>query len=250
MDRQIADEVSPAEVPEASRTRSGVKTLGKRKSCVSSRNSTWCATARDQVCRQGHAGGSGSVPRRSLPLRSDMRQKVQSALGGAQSSPPVALGEFPASQIGDDAMPPGFDSAPSDGRLETAAGDQRNGGSAGPRESVGAGICRIPARVLIGIVRLYQWTVSPWLPLCCRFTPTCSHYAIEALERHGLIRGDFSLAGGCCAASRFAAAASIRFRRRKNAGDAIILKRGQVLDPLSAVSGAECRDSRPANESF
>ncbi|MGE4564744.1 MAG: membrane protein insertion efficiency factor YidD [Victivallaceae bacterium] len=45
--------------------------------------------------------------------------------------------------------------------------------------------------MLIGIVRLYQWTVSPWLPLCCRFTPSCSHYAIEALERHGLIRGGF-----------------------------------------------------------
>jgi uncharacterized protein len=41
----------------------------------------------------------------------------------------------------------------------------------------------------IGLIRLYQRTLSPWLPSSCRFQPTCSQYAIEALERHGLGRG-------------------------------------------------------------
>lgn len=44
---------------------------------------------------------------------------------------------------------------------------------------------------LIGIVpiRLYQWCISPLLPAACRYEPTCSHYAVEAIERHGLARG-------------------------------------------------------------
>ncbi|MDE5959141.1 MAG: membrane protein insertion efficiency factor YidD, partial [Muribaculaceae bacterium] len=35
-------------------------------------------------------------------------------------------------------------------------------------------------------VRLYQLIISPMLPPSCRFTPTCSQYAIEALEKHGV----------------------------------------------------------------
>ncbi|MDE5912040.1 MAG: membrane protein insertion efficiency factor YidD [Muribaculaceae bacterium] len=38
-------------------------------------------------------------------------------------------------------------------------------------------------------VRLYQLIISPMLPPSCRFTPTCSQYAIEALEKHGVIKG-------------------------------------------------------------
>ncbi|MGD2152245.1 MAG: membrane protein insertion efficiency factor YidD [Gemmatimonadales bacterium] len=38
-------------------------------------------------------------------------------------------------------------------------------------------------------VRGYQWVVSPWLPPACRYTPSCSQYAIEALQRHGALRG-------------------------------------------------------------
>ncbi len=43
--------------------------------------------------------------------------------------------------------------------------------------------------MLIGSFRLYQMLISPWLPDCCRFTPTCSHYGIEAVQRHGFWRG-------------------------------------------------------------
>jgi putative membrane protein insertion efficiency factor len=43
----------------------------------------------------------------------------------------------------------------------------------------------------IGIIRLYQWGISPLLGPKCRFTPTCSHYAVEALRRHGLFRGSW-----------------------------------------------------------
>lgn len=39
------------------------------------------------------------------------------------------------------------------------------------------------------LIRAYQVLVSPWLPPCCRFAPTCSHYAAEAFQRHGFWRG-------------------------------------------------------------
>lgn len=38
-------------------------------------------------------------------------------------------------------------------------------------------------------VRLYQYIISPVLPTSCRYTPTCSQYAIEAFQNHGLLKG-------------------------------------------------------------
>jgi putative membrane protein insertion efficiency factor len=47
----------------------------------------------------------------------------------------------------------------------------------------------LAARPLIWLVRGYQLCISPFLPPSCRFHPTCSCYAIEALERHGVLKG-------------------------------------------------------------
>jgi putative membrane protein insertion efficiency factor len=44
-------------------------------------------------------------------------------------------------------------------------------------------------RLLLGLIRLYQLTLSPWFGRSCRFEPTCSHYATEALQRFGVRRG-------------------------------------------------------------
>lgn len=44
-------------------------------------------------------------------------------------------------------------------------------------------------RVAVGVVRLYQRGISPFLPRRCRFYPTCSEYAVQALLRHGLLKG-------------------------------------------------------------
>jgi putative membrane protein insertion efficiency factor len=41
----------------------------------------------------------------------------------------------------------------------------------------------------IGLIKLYQWVISPMIGPKCRFTPTCSSYAIQALQKHGLIKG-------------------------------------------------------------
>ncbi|CAD5376195.1 Putative membrane protein insertion efficiency factor [Pseudomonas sp. OF001] len=46
-------------------------------------------------------------------------------------------------------------------------------------------------RLLLGLVRAYQYLISPLLGPRCRFQPSCSHYTIEALQRHGALRGSW-----------------------------------------------------------
>ncbi len=41
----------------------------------------------------------------------------------------------------------------------------------------------------VGLIRLYQWLISPLLGPHCRFHPSCSQYALEAIERYGLVHG-------------------------------------------------------------
>ncbi|MGB1090488.1 MAG: membrane protein insertion efficiency factor YidD [Oceanobacter sp.] len=50
---------------------------------------------------------------------------------------------------------------------------------------------RFGTACLIGLVKLYQWLISPLLGSRCRFYPTCSHYAIEALQQHGPLKGSW-----------------------------------------------------------
>lgn len=45
------------------------------------------------------------------------------------------------------------------------------------------------AKPMIWLVRGYQLFISPFVPPSCRFHPTCSHYAIEALQKHGAVKG-------------------------------------------------------------
>jgi len=49
--------------------------------------------------------------------------------------------------------------------------------------------------VALQLLRAYKWAISPMLPSSCRYVPTCSEYAMEAIERHGVLRG-----GGMAAA--------------------------------------------------
>ncbi|MGO9612023.1 MAG: membrane protein insertion efficiency factor YidD [Dissulfurispiraceae bacterium] len=43
--------------------------------------------------------------------------------------------------------------------------------------------------LLISLIRLYQYIISPVMPKCCRFTPSCSAYSLKAIKRYGFLKG-------------------------------------------------------------
>jgi putative membrane protein insertion efficiency factor len=50
-------------------------------------------------------------------------------------------------------------------------------------------ILKILALPFIGLIKLYQLILSPWLGPSCRFTPTCSQYGLEAFKKYGVFKG-------------------------------------------------------------
>lgn len=54
-----------------------------------------------------------------------------------------------------------------------------------------AHLTRLPRQIAKAPVHAYRYLLSPFWPNTCRFQPTCSAYALEALERHGLLRGSW-----------------------------------------------------------
>ncbi|MCG7335956.1 membrane protein insertion efficiency factor YidD [Sporosarcina sp. ACRSM] len=46
-------------------------------------------------------------------------------------------------------------------------------------------------KILMGFIKIYQKIISPLTPPSCRFYPTCSHYGLEALEKHGALKGSW-----------------------------------------------------------
>ncbi|MCL6612510.1 MAG: membrane protein insertion efficiency factor YidD [Peptococcaceae bacterium] len=48
---------------------------------------------------------------------------------------------------------------------------------------------KIPVMAAVGLIKVYRKFISPMKPPTCRFYPTCSQYAVEALEKHGIIVG-------------------------------------------------------------
>lgn len=49
----------------------------------------------------------------------------------------------------------------------------------------------IPRRALLWSIRFYRAAISPYFPPCCRFTPTCSQYALEAVQKYGALKGGY-----------------------------------------------------------
>ena len=71
-------------------------------------------------------------------------------------------------------------------------------------------LIRLPRQLLIWAVRGYQFCISPLLGPHCRFTPTCSAYFIESVERYGVFRGGWRGVRRIFAATRFTPEAMTR----------------------------------------
>ncbi len=56
---------------------------------------------------------------------------------------------------------------------------------------VGCALAQVPQRLLVTLVQGYRLLLSPWVGSACRYTPTCSAYALEALQRHGAAAGTY-----------------------------------------------------------
>ncbi|MDX2237453.1 MAG: membrane protein insertion efficiency factor YidD [Hyphomonadaceae bacterium] len=56
----------------------------------------------------------------------------------------------------------------------------------------------LPARALLGAIKLYQWTLSPLIGRECRYLPTCSHYAADAIRAHGAWAGAWMAGARVC----------------------------------------------------
>ena len=60
-----------------------------------------------------------------------------------------------------------------------------------PKTSYTNEMRQIPKLVALQLLRGYKWMISPMLPPSCRYVPTCSEYAMEAIERYGALRGSW-----------------------------------------------------------
>ena len=118
-------------------------------------------------------------------MRCDMQQTVQPSLSGAQSGATAVVGELPDAQTGFGTLPDSIDTQTENDEIRQYTDDKRSSKTSCRTFSVIGKLCSIPARVLIFFIRIYQLCISPWLPCRCRFTPTCSHYAVEALKKRG-----------------------------------------------------------------
>lgn len=56
-------------------------------------------------------------------------------------------------------------------------------------------LLRLPQRALMTLVQAYRFMLKPWLGNACRFEPSCSAYALQALQRHGAVVGSALAAG-------------------------------------------------------
>ena len=57
--------------------------------------------------------------------------------------------------------------------------------------------------LLLALIRFYRKFISPARPPCCRFTPTCSQYALQAIEKHGALKGGWLAAKRICCCHPF-----------------------------------------------
>ena len=87
--------------------------------------------------------------------------------------------------------------------------------------------------LILALLRGYKWAISPLAPPACRYVPTCSEYAMEAVERYGAVRGGWMAAGRLLRCHPFV----------KGGYDPVVKLDGRVMDgqgTQAAVPPASC----------
>ena len=118
-----------------------------------------------------------------------MQQEIQSTVGDPEPGAPSALGELPDVETRSPGLP---DSADPPQKTDEVRPDSDNEGTCGiaaPGRNIACRNSSFAARLLIQIIRFYRRFISPLFPPCCRFTPSCSAYAVEALRKRGFWMG-------------------------------------------------------------
>lgn len=118
-----------------------------------------------------------------------MQQEIQRIVGSQEPGPPVALGEFPDAETRFAGMPDSADTPQKNKKIQPDTDNKGTCGTVGASRRSATGSGSFAAWLLIQPIRFYQRFISPCFPPCCRFTPSCSAYAIEALRKRGFWMG-------------------------------------------------------------
>lgn len=120
-----------------------------------------------------------------------MRQKILHPSRGPQPRKTSDLGEFPITETPDQTRQDCVHTTPAHQTGEMSGCANGNGKTA-EKTADAPGLGRLSKAAValpLLLIRFYQIAISPWLGSCCRFTPSCSNYAIEAFKTHGFWRG-------------------------------------------------------------
>ena len=139
-------------------------------------------------------GAHGANGEGRATLRSGLRPQVQPESGGQEQGETSFMGIVPVAQAGDSAMLLDAHSKKRHIQSEDAGCENLSRRPSPERErpSLSEGFPEMKfslSSFLILCLCLYKRCVSPWLPPCCRFQPTCSEYAAEAIRLHGPFKG-------------------------------------------------------------
>ncbi len=134
---------------------------------------------------------SDSAPCRRIgcdaPLRRRMQPEASSLRSGSQPSPQTCLRGIPNGKARDSAMPHARHTAPRDVRNGHADDGAAAPEDLGPRRF--SPFRRPVSALMLALIWVYQNTLSRILPPSCRFVPSCSIYAAQAIRLHGPVKG-------------------------------------------------------------
>ena len=122
-------------------------------------------------------------------MRCGLRKKIQHTRCKTQPRKEIIVGKPQVIETANKTVQNCTDSKVQDHELHSTRNKKRACQAACIARSVVRACGTAGTKVLIFFIRIYQRAISPLFPACCRFEPTCSKYAVEALQKHGLVRG-------------------------------------------------------------